>query len=66
MEVVLKAIQDGTATFIGEGQWFKDSAYQVYRIEDRYYSVIVCDNQSKWIMKSSVEEIAEKDITKYI
>jgi hypothetical protein len=66
MEDVIKAIDNGMATFIGESQWFKDSAYQVYRIEDRYYSVIVCDNQSKWIMESSVEEIAEEDITKYI
>jgi len=66
MKDVIKTIDNGKATFIGEGQWFKDSAYQVYRIEDRYYSVIVCDNQSKWIMESSVEEIAEKDITKYI
>ena len=31
------------AKFIGEGEWVKDSAYQVYELDGKYYSVIVID-----------------------
>jgi len=44
------------ATFIGEGQWVKDSAYQVYELDGKYYSVIV-NEYSKEIDEDSITEI---------
>jgi hypothetical protein len=66
MKEVLNAITNGKTELIGEGKWIKDSAYQVHKIEDRYYSVIVSDSQNKWLMDSSIEEIKKEDISKYI
>ena len=54
------------AKFIGEGEWVKDSAYQVYELDGKYYSVIVIGHSNKEIMDDSITEIAEEDISKYI
>jgi hypothetical protein len=54
------------ATFIGEGKWAKDSAYQVYELDGKYYSVIVIGNTNKEIMDDSITEITKEDINKYI
>ncbi len=54
------------ATFIGEGKWVKDSAYQVYELDGKYYSVIVIGHTNKEIMDDSITEIAKEDISKYI
>ena len=54
------------AIFIGEGEWVKDSAYQVYELDGKYYSVIVIGHSNKEIMDDSITEIAKEDIGKYI
>lgn len=54
------------ATFIGEGKWIKDSAYQVYELDGKYYSVIVYDWQNKWIMDDTIKEIKKEEINHYI
>ena len=54
------------ATFIGEGKWVKDSAYQVYELNGKYYSVIVIGHTNKEIMDDTITEIKEEDISKYI
>ena len=54
------------ATLIGEGKWFKNSAYQVYELNGKYYSVIVYDNQNRWVMDETIEEIKFEDIESYI
>jgi hypothetical protein len=54
------------ATFIGEGEWVKDSSYQVYELDDKYYSVIVIGHINKEIMDDSIIEISKEDISKYI
>jgi hypothetical protein len=54
------------AKFIGEGKWVKDSAYQVYELDGKYYSVIVIGHTNKEIMDDSIIEIAKEDISKYI
>jgi hypothetical protein len=54
------------AKFIGEGEWVKDSAYQVYELEGKYYSVIVIGHSNKEIMDDSITEIKFKDINFYI
>ena len=54
------------AKFIGEGEWVKDSAYQVYELDGKYYSVIVIGHTNKEIMDDSITEIAKEDISKYI
>lgn len=54
------------ATLIGEGEWIKDSAYQVYELDGKYYSVIVIGHSNKEIMEDTVTEIKVEDISKYI
>ena len=54
------------AKFLGEGEWFKDSAYQVYELNGKYYSVIVCDSMNKEILEDTINEINFEDIEKYI
>ena len=43
------------AKFIGEGEWEKNSAYQVYELDGKFYSVIVSDQMSKWIVDETIE-----------
>jgi hypothetical protein len=59
------AIDCGKANFLGEGDWVKDSAYQVYEYEGRYFTVIVYDNTSKWLMAETITEIKEEEISQY-
>lgn len=54
------------AKFIGEGEWVKDSAYQVYELDGKYYSVIVVDSMNKEMIEDSITEIKFEDIEKYI
>lgn len=54
------------ARFIGEGEWVKDSAYQVYELEGKYYSVIVVGHSNREIMEDSISEIRFEDINNYI
>lgn len=63
---IMSAIRNGSAEFIGEGDWVKDSAYQVYKVDGKFYSIIVYDIQSKWLMDESLEEIKEEEINKII
>jgi hypothetical protein len=55
-----------SAKLIGEGEWVKDSAYQVYELDGKYYSVIVIGQSNKEIMDGSITEIAKENISKYI
>ena len=54
------------ATLVGEGPWVKDSAYRVYELEGKYYSVIVIGQQNLEIFEDSIQEIPFDDIGKYI
>lgn len=54
------------AKFLGEGKWFKDSAYQVYELNGKYYSVIVCNSMNKEILEDTITEIKLEDIDSYI
>ena len=55
-----------SAKLIGEGKWVKDSAYQVYELDGKYYSVIVIGQSNKEIMDGSIIEIPKENISKYI
>lgn len=65
-ENAMSAIEHDQAKFIGESKWIKDSAYQIYEYENKYYSIIVHDSQSKWILDDSIEEINQSDIDEYL
>ena len=65
-KIVEHAIDNGKAKFLGEGDWVKDSAYQVYEYQGRYFSVVVYDKQNKWLMDSTITEIKEEEISQYI
>jgi hypothetical protein len=54
------------AKLIGTGEWIKDSAYQVYELDGKYYSVIVIGHSNKEIMDDSITEIKFEDINFYI
>lgn len=62
----LKAIRSGKAKFIGESEWEKDGAYQVYEYENKYYAIVVYDQQSCWLIDETLKEIKKEDIKKYI
>lgn len=62
----IKQINLDKAKFIGEGEWVKDSAYQVYELDGKYYSVIVIGHTNKEIMDDSITEIKFEDINFYI
>ena len=53
------------AKLIGTGQWVKGSAYQVYELNDKYYSVIV-NGLSNQLDESTIAEIKFEDINFYI
>lgn len=54
------------ANLIGEGEWIKNAAYQVYELDGRYYAVIVCNQMNKDILDDSLVEISLDDIPKYV
>ena len=54
------------AKFIGEGEWIKDSAYQVYELDGKYYSVIVVNSMNKELMEDTITQIKFEDIENYI
>ena len=54
------------AKLVGEGEWVKDSAYQVYELEGKYYSVIVVGQMNKELSEDTIAEIKFEDIKKYI
>jgi hypothetical protein len=54
------------AKFIGEGEWVKNSAFQVYELNGKYYSVVVVDQMNKELMEDTITEITFKEIEKYI
>jgi len=54
------------AKLIGEGEWIKDSAYQVYELDGKFYAVIVVGHSNKEILDGTTIEIKEEDISKYI
>ena len=54
------------AKLIGEGEWIKNSAYQVYEMDNKYYSVIVVDSMNKEVMENTITEITYDEIEKYI
>ena len=66
LKEILKKIQNDKAEFIGEGEWYKDSAYQVYKVDGKFYLISVYDSQSCWLVDESLEEIKESEINKYI
>ena len=54
------------AKLIGEGEWEKDSAYQVYELDGKFYAAIVVGHSNKEILDDMTIEIKEEDISKYI
>ncbi len=54
------------ATFIGEGKWVKDSAYQVYELDGKYYAVIVVGHSNREILDETIIEIEKQSINKFI
>ena len=54
------------ATFIGEGKWVKDSAYQVYELGGKYYSVVVVGQMNREILEDTITEISAEEVDGFI
>lgn len=54
------------AILIGEGKWFKDSAYRVYELDGKYYAAIVIGQCNLEIDDNMTIEIKKEDINQYI
>jgi hypothetical protein len=54
------------AKFIGEGEWVKDAAYQVYELDEKFYAVVVVNRFNKEILDEMTMEIKEEEISRYI
>jgi len=54
------------AKLIGTGEWDKDSAYQVYELDGKYYSVIVIGSTNKELVEDTITEIKFEEIDYYI
>lgn len=61
-----KMVNLDKAVLVGEGEWVKDSAYRVYELDGKYYSVIVIGQMNLEIFEDSIQEIQFEDISKYI
>jgi len=66
MKEILRKIYNDEAELIGEGKWVKDGAYQVYKVDGKFYSIILCGWQNKELMDDTLEEIKEEEIEQYI
>jgi hypothetical protein len=66
LKLVLKKINKDEAELIGEGPWIKDGAYRVYKVDGKFYTIIVYDWQNLWLMDDTLEEIKEEEIENYI
>lgn len=60
------AVDNKEAIFLGEGPWNKDSAYQAYKWNDKFYVWIVYDQSSCWVLEDSAFEIQESELENYI
>lgn len=54
------------AKLIGESEWVKDSAYQVYELNGKYYLVIIVSQMNRELLEDTITEIKFEDIEKYI
>lgn len=66
MKEILDKIYSDEAEMVGEGPWVKDSAYRVYKVDDKFYAIIVYDSMSYYLMDETLEEIKEEQIENYI
>ena len=65
-KLALEAINNDTAELIGEGPWVKDSAYRVYKVDGKFYSIIIYDSMNLYLMDDTLEEIKESEIQEYV
>lgn len=66
INIALKKIHNDEAELIGEGPWVKDSAYRVYKVDGKYFTIIVYNQMNLDLMDDSIKEIKEEEIIQYI
>lgn len=66
MKDIFKKIENNEAEHIGDGSWEKDSRYQIYKVDGKFYSIIQYDPMSLWLMDDTLQEIPESKINDYI
>ena len=66
MKEVFNAIQNNHARYLGEGDWEKNSAYQAYAYNGKYYAILVNDSNAKWLEEDSLTEIKQEEVKEYV
>lgn len=66
MKKVLELISNGKSNLIGQGEWEKDSCYQVHEVEGKFYVILVSGHRDMWLMDNTLQEIKEEEILQYI
>ena len=66
MKNIVEEISNDRSRFVGEGEWVKDSCYQVHEVDGKFYSIIVYDRMNMWLVEGSLKEIKEEEIEYYI
>ncbi len=66
MKNIVEEISNDRSRFVGEGEWEKDSCYQVHEVDGKFYAIIVAGKRDKWLMDETLQEIKEEDIEKYV
>jgi hypothetical protein len=61
-----KMINLDNAKLIGESKWVKDSAYRVYELDGKFYSVIIISQMNMELLEDTIKEIKEEEIKNYI
>jgi hypothetical protein len=62
----VESISDGKSKLLGQGEWVKDSCYQVHEVEGKFYAIIVSGYRDMWLMDETLQEIKEEEISQYI
>lgn len=66
MNEVLRSIRNETAEFIGQGPWVKGGCFQVWKYNNKFYSIMLVDEQNCWMEDDTLTEIKESEVVSYI
>lgn len=66
MKEVLNAISNDESRLVGQGEWCKDSCYQVHEVGGKFYAIVIADQNSMWLVNETLQEIKEEEIVQYI
>jgi hypothetical protein len=66
MKNVLESISNDNSRLVGQGEWTKDSCYQVHEVDGKFYAIIVSGRCDMWLVDETLQEIKEEEIVQYV